>query len=95
MEFFHHFTNVIDSISDNSLKQKLMKVYDSIYNCASKMASATKFMDFFVQDILDYTLLNKDENNFIKNITIFNIKLAINEIIDICLCSTFPNLFIF
>ena len=47
------------------------------------MASATKFIDFFVQDILDYTILNNDENNFIKNITIFNIQMAVDEITDI------------
>ena len=31
--------------------------------------------------MLDYTILNKDEKNFTKNITIFNIKSAVNEII--------------
>ena len=46
------------------------------------MASATKFIDFFVHDILDYTILNKDESNFNKNITIFNVSQAVNEIID-------------
>ena len=83
MEFFHDFAAIINSICDNPLKQKLTVVYDSIYNCAKRMSSATKFIDFFVQDILDYTLLNKDEKNFTKNITIFNIKIAVNEIIDI------------
>ena len=47
------------------------------------MASATKFIDFFVQDILDYTILNNDENNFTKNITIFNLEIAVDEIVDI------------
>jgi hypothetical protein len=37
------------------------------------MTSATKFIDFFVHDILDYTILNKDSKNFTKNIDIFNI----------------------
>ena len=46
------------------------------------MASATNFIDFFVHDILDYTILNKDEKNFKKNITIFNIKKAVYEILD-------------
>ena len=34
------------------------------------MSSATKFIDFFVHDMLDYTILNKDDKNFIKNITV-------------------------
>ena len=46
------------------------------------MASATNFIDFFVHDILDYTILNKDEKNFKKNISIFNIKSAVYEILD-------------
>ena len=45
------------------------------------MASATKFIDFFVHDILDYSILNKEDNNFAKNITLFNIHSAVNEII--------------
>ena len=47
-----------------------------------KMSSATKFIDFFVHDILDYTILSKDQTNFNKNITIFSISSAVYEIID-------------
>ena len=57
-----------------------MEVYKQIKNSTNKMQSATKFVDFFVHDILDYTLLNKDDKNFTKNITIFNIKHSIQEI---------------
>ena len=46
------------------------------------MVSSTKFIDFFVHDILDYTILNKDSKNFTKNITVFNIKYAVDEIVD-------------
>ena len=46
------------------------------------MVSATKFIDFFVHDILDYTLLNNKENNFTKNITVFDIKNSIQDVID-------------
>ena len=47
------------------------------------MISATKFIDFFVHDILDYSVLRKDDTNFIKNFTIFDIRTAIGEIVDI------------
>ena len=47
------------------------------------MFSASKFIDFFVHDILDYTLLNKDQKNFIKNRTQFDVRDAIREIMDI------------
>ena len=46
------------------------------------MGSATKFIDFFVHDILDYTILNKDTKNFTKNITLFNVRSAVEEIIE-------------
>ena len=46
------------------------------------MASATKFIDFFIHDILDYTILNEGSKNFTKNISVFNVKHAINEIMD-------------
>ena len=60
----------------------MIKVYDQIHNCGLKMSSATKFIDFFVHDILDYTMLNKNVNSFVKNISIFNIKDAVDEIVD-------------
>ena len=47
------------------------------------MDSATKFIDFFVHDILDYTILNKDGTNFTKNISLFNVREAVSEIIQI------------
>ena len=49
--------------------------------CVRKMGSATKFIDFFVHDILDYTLLKKESVNFVKNVEVFNIQSAVSEII--------------
>lgn len=46
------------------------------------MASATKFIDFFVHDILDYTVINQDSENFTKNINVFNMSNAVDEIIE-------------
>lgn len=37
------------------------------------MTSAAKFIDFFVHDILDYTILNKDDKNFTKDISVFDV----------------------
>jgi hypothetical protein len=47
------------------------------------MTSAAKFIDFFVHDILDYSILNKEEKNFTKALAIFDIREAVNEIIII------------
>ena len=51
-------------------------------SCSGKMGSATKFIDFFVHDILDYTVLNNNEANFTKNMEVFNVEHAITEILD-------------
>ena len=47
------------------------------------MSSACKFIDFFVHDILDYTLLNKESKNFMKDKKTFDVAVAIKEITDI------------
>ena len=47
------------------------------------MSSAAKFIDYFVHDILDYTILNKEEKNFAKDTTSMDIRATINEIVEI------------
>ena len=47
------------------------------------MTSSAKFIDYFVHDILDYTVLTNDSHNFIKNYTVFDIRDAIQEIFQI------------
>ena len=54
----------------------------SLSKCNKKIASATKFIDFFVHDILDYTILNKNERIFTKNTVIFDINDAVSEITE-------------
>ena len=82
MEFFAQFNAIICQISDQIIQDQLYNIYTKICICGQKISSATKFIDFFVHDILDYTILNKDDKNFTKNITVFNIQSAINEITD-------------
>jgi len=45
------------------------------------MLSAAHFIDFFVHDMLDYTLLNKKNKNFTKDFSIFSIQDAAKEVI--------------
>ena len=56
---------------------------DGLSLSSSKMESATKFIDFFVHDILDYTLLIRKAENFAKNIEAFDIRTAVQEILTI------------
>ena len=45
LEFFTDFSNIINYIQDCDIQQKLVKVYENIYNCGKKMSSATKFIN--------------------------------------------------
>jgi hypothetical protein len=65
------------------LKEKLEKIHLGLQKCSTKMSSACKFIDFFVHDVLDYTILNKDSKNFIKNSINFDINQAISEMLQI------------
>jgi hypothetical protein len=65
------------------LGQNIEEVYDGLSVCGQKLTSAVKFVDFFVHDILDYTILNKEEKYFTKSISVFNIQDAVQEIIEI------------
>jgi len=60
-----------------------LKLISKLEICGSKISSATKFIDFFVHDILDYTLLNEKEQNFMPNNTLFNINTGVDEITEI------------
>ena len=42
------------------------------------MSSAAKFIDYFVHDILDYTILSDDQKLFKKDMQIFDVKESIN-----------------
>ena len=67
----------------HNLEYHLTKVYNGLQTCGKKMTSAAKFIDFFVHDILDYTMLNKAEKNFTKPLAVFDIKEAVKEIVII------------
>jgi hypothetical protein len=63
------------------ITSKLKRILVGLENCGNKMSSAAKFIDFFVHDILDYTILNKEEKNFAKDLKLNDIRQTIEEII--------------
>ena len=60
-----------------------MNIMSKIEVCGCKISSATSFIDFFVHDILDYTLLISKIENFCSNNQMFNIQTAIKELKEI------------
>ena len=47
------------------------------------MKSSAKFIDYFVHDMLDYTILTNKSQNFIKDISPFDLEECIQEIHEI------------
>jgi signal transduction histidine kinase len=61
----------------------MIKIHTELKVTTKKIVSAAKFIDYFVHDMLDYTMLNKEEKNFVKSVSIFDIRNAIGEIVEI------------
>ena len=71
MEFKNLILNSESQAQETSLEQErficnLRSIYAGLRKCGHKLSSASKFIDFFVHDILDYTILNKEALNFKK-----------------------------
>ena len=60
----------------------MTNIFNGLGVCCTKISSAGKFIDFFVHDILDYTVLSKDSHKFIKNMDVFNLKQSIRELLE-------------
>ena len=72
--FFKEFEKIIKQLKikknqinlDDEYIVQLSSIYGGFTNCGRRITQAAKFIDFYVHDILDYTLLNKNENGFVK-----------------------------
>lgn len=52
-EYFKSLRHLITEMADSPVKDKLTKINEGLERCSTKMASACKFIDFFVHDVLD------------------------------------------
>ena len=48
------------------ITRKLSKINSQLTNCQEKMSSAAMFVEFFVDDMLDYAVLQNSEHGFVK-----------------------------
>lgn len=62
---------------------QLELIHTELLVAAKKIMSASKFIDYFVHDMLDYSLLNRDVSNFKKTISKFDVRVALNELFEI------------
>ena len=73
----------LSSISENSgIVQILEKIRGFLENSNQRLFSAVKFIDFFIHDMLDFSMLQKNAN-FMKEMNVHNIKDAVKEILEI------------
>lgn len=65
------------------MRNEFVDTYDCMKTSAHKIVNSAQLIDFFVHDILDYSILRKKTQNFMKNIKVFDIEDAIDQIIEI------------
>ena len=69
-------------LGDHKVTKILKKIEQGFQDCTRKIVSASKFIDYFVHDMLDYTILSKNEN-FTKTLETFDVRNSVNEIVEI------------
>ena len=62
--------------------QKLKLINEGLKTNAIKMTNSANFIDYFVHDLLDYTILSNSVENFLKDNQRFDILECINQIYD-------------
>lgn len=77
--------NNLDKNIQNVVYERLKLVFEGLETNSTKITSSAKFVDYFVHDMLDYTVLtnSSDSSNFTKIISKFDIRNAIKEIYEI------------
>ena len=62
--------------------EKLKLINQGLYTNSIKMTNSANLIDYFVHDMLDYTILSNTVDNFVKDNSTFDIAECINQIYD-------------
>ena len=65
------------------MTSKFKKVLGDVRQTGKKIKSGGDFIDYFVHDILDYTILNNSSDKFTKMMKVFDVRDCIEEILQI------------
>lgn len=78
-EYFSNLRDIYVFLMQTNQKvaDKIKLVLDGLVKNSFKMTSSAKFIDYFVHDMLDYTVLMNDRDNFVKDMQEFDISDAI------------------
>ena len=79
--FLQNIKNILEHLKDPNTKSLLSKIVIGMTKCCVKMASSANLIDYFVHDILDYTILTNDTKNFTKDISVFDIRECVEQIL--------------
>ena len=74
-EYFNNLRDIYHYLlqTNQRVAEKIKLVLEGLVTNSFKMTSSAKFIDYFVHDMLDYTVLTNDKNNFVKDLQEFNI----------------------
>lgn len=88
--YYDNLRQILKYLSNNLHKnvqkvvyERLELVCEGLETNSTKITSSAKFVDYFVHDMLDYTILTNESSKFIKIISKFDIRNAIKEIYEI------------
>jgi len=60
----------------------LENVYKGIGLCGKKIDSAAKFIDYFIHDILDFSILKNGDKSFVPELNLANIRETVTQITE-------------
>lgn len=69
--------------NNKEVAQKILIAISKLNTSRKKIHNASEFIDFFVHDILDYSILNENSQNFHTHEEIFQVREAVEHIIQI------------
>ena len=88
--YFENIKELIDTWESDckdpktkSYIKKLKLIFNGLQQTSFKINSAAKLIDYFVHDILDYTILKTHSESFTRELKQFDIRESIKEIDEV------------
>lgn len=75
--------SISQKLNDPDLIEKVKIANEDIETTIKKLSQSVKFIDFFVHDIFDFSVLRKEDEEFTKDKQFFDIRDAVKEIVEI------------
>ena len=65
MDYYFYMLKVLKELTNDEVisnidgyRKKVNNIFEGLKTCGSKMKTAGQFIDFFIHDVLDYSVLN-------------------------------------